>query len=88
MADAHGKGDTDDQGDPRRTALMRFVNYSGFTQENPDLNRYTGWVEYAIKQGTDGTAPNGWGKSFPGNNRFLVQLPSGTRPQGTPDKDT
>ena len=88
MADAHGTGDKDDQGYRRRTALMRFVNYAGFSQVNPDLDRYTGWVEYMIRQGTDGTAPNGWGKSFPENNRFIVQLPSGTRPAGTPNKDT
>lgn len=88
LADAHGTGDKDDQGYRRRTALMRFVNYAGFSQVNPDLDRYTGWVEYMIRQGTDGTAPNGWGKSFPENNRFIVQLPSGTRPAGTPNKDT
>ena len=86
--DAHGTGDVDDDGDPRRTAVMRFVDYSGSTAAKPDLEKYTGWADYYIRQEVGGGAPSGLWRSFPDNNHFVVRLPQGVRPFGSPDRET
>lgn len=86
--DAHGTGDVDDDGDPRRTAVMRFVDYSGSTAAKPDLEKYTGWADYYIRQEVGGSAPSGLWRSFPDNNHFVVRLPQGVRPLGSPDRET
>lgn len=38
---------------------MRFVDYSGSTAAKSDLEKYTGWADYYIRQEVGGGAPSG-----------------------------
>lgn len=38
---------------------MRFVDYSGSTAAKLDLEKYTSWADYYIRQEVDGSVPSG-----------------------------
>lgn len=83
----HGKWDTDVQNNPRVTGTDWYTFYEGYTSSEPVMERYSGWSEWYVRllPVNANEAPNGWGRSYPANNKVVVTIPEGTVPSWIPN---